>query len=190
MLKQLASLEITFPDMPLEQVFATNHALPGLETVGPGGKHPSLLTLGQGHLQGNRYVLGNVVLYGKNIFYLPVITFAPGVKTGRCVYQLGGYANSILRFSHASLEHVSNTLFPADAACVDNLPLVGKGRSARDDKQVIDFRQRRDDILGNTITEKVLLRDTAQVGEWQYRNRWLVGNIQNPMSSRRFFDGL
>jgi hypothetical protein len=56
------------------------------------------------------------------------------------------------------LKHIADVQLAADGMRVDGLALVGEGRVPRDDEQVGDFRQRRDDILGDAVGEIFLLR--------------------------------
>ena len=57
----------------------------------------------------------------------------------------------------------------------DRLALVDERRVARDHEQVAKTRQLGDDVLGQAVGEELLLGLAAHVGEWQHRDRGLVG---------------
>jgi hypothetical protein len=93
----------------------------------------------------------------------------------RAVNQLGRYSDSVARFLDTALEYVANAEFSAHILYFHRLALVGEGGVAGDDKQVVKPGQARDDVLGDTIGEKLLRSVATHVGERQESDGGLVG---------------
>jgi hypothetical protein len=75
----------------------------------------------------------------------------------------------------AALEHVAHAELAADPPDVDRLSVVLKARVARDDEQLGESRQLGDDVLGDPVTDVVLIRIRRQILERQHRDRRSVG---------------
>src|SRR5260370_32892066 len=88
--------------------------------------------------------------------------------------ELSRDAHPVWRFANAAFQHVAHTKLAPDHLHVDGAPLVCEARIAGDDEQRLEMRQRRDDVLDHSISEVVLFRITAHVGEWQYSDGGLI----------------
>src|SRR6185436_6661862 len=86
--------------------------------------------------------------------------------------QLRSDAHPIGQLAHAALDHVLGTKVTAYRPHIDRLSAILKGRVASDDQQLAEPRQFGDDVLGYAVTEILLLRIAAHVGERQYGDGW------------------
>ena len=84
--------------------------------------------------------------------------------------QLRGDPHPIARLADAPLEHVANAERLADFLHMDVLALEGERGIAGDDEELRQFRQGRDDVLGDAVGEIVLLRIAAHILEGQDRD--------------------
>jgi hypothetical protein len=94
---------------------------------------------------------------------------------GRRIDQLGGDAQAVAGLSHAALQHVSDAEFGGDLLHVDGAVLVGEARIAGDNEEPRHARQRRNDVLGHAVGEKILVGIVAHIVERQDRDGGLVG---------------
>src|SRR6266404_4808572 len=62
----------------------------------------------------------------------------------------------------------------ADLLHIDGLPFVGEARIAGDDEEPADAGEGGDDLLDHAVGEIFLFGVTAQILEWQHRDRGLV----------------
>ena len=62
--------------------------------------------------------MGNLLLNGKNVLQLAVVTFRPEMVVIRDVYQLDRYAQTLARFTHAPFQQSNHLEFLADLANV------------------------------------------------------------------------
>ncbi len=88
--------------------------------------------------------------------------------------ELSRDAHSVGGFPDAAFQHVAHPKLAPDHLHVDGAPLVCEARIAGDDEQRLEMRQRRDDVIDHSISEVVLFRITAHVGEWQYSDGGLI----------------
>ena len=79
------------------------------------------------------------------------------------------------RFPHTAFEDVAHAEAPPDLADVDVLAFEGERGIARDDEELRELRQRRDDVFRDAVGEIFLLRVAAHVGEGQHGDRGLAG---------------
>src|SRR5262249_18592331 len=88
----------------------------------------------------------------------------PEMGSGRSIDKLPCHTDAIRGSAHASFKHISNPQFTTDLFHVDRSAL-GKGRIARDNEELPEPRQRRDDLLNNAVREILLLGIAAHVLE-------------------------
>jgi hypothetical protein len=62
-----------------------------------------------------------------------------------------------------------------DLLDVDGLTLIGKGRITRDDRKGTPTGQQRNNVFGDAVGKKLLLRVAAEIGKWQDRDSAAVG---------------
>ena len=105
------------------------------------------------------------VLEGKSVIELAIVAVSPLVRTGRSVDKLSADADTVARAANAALQHVAHPELAPDLPDVDGLALVLEARIAGDHKQLREPRQIGDDVFGDAVTEIVLARVTAHVGE-------------------------
>ena len=77
-------------------------------------------------------------------------------------------------FANRPFEHVSHAQLVANLLNVEILPLVGEAGIASDDTQPLNADECGDDLLDHTVGEISLFGVAAQIGKWQYRDRWLI----------------
>ena len=78
------------------------------------------------------------------------------------------------RLAHAALDDVAHAQLLADFLDVDGLSLVGEGRIAGDHREGAPAGEHRNDVLGDTVGEELLFRITAEIQEWQHRDRTAI----------------
>src|SRR5262249_8283776 len=108
----------------------------------------------------------------------------PNMGAVRCVDQLSGYAHPVAGFAEASLEHVTHAKLAPDLTQIRRPAFVSKARIARDDEEPRQSRDRRNDLLDDTVDKIFLIRTASNIGEGQDRDRRLVGQCQ--WSRRRY----
>src|SRR5262249_54341391 len=92
--------------------------------------------------------------------------------------QLRGNAHATASLAHRAFEHIAHAQLAADLLHINGLALVGEARIARDDEEPADAAERGDDLLDHAVSEILLLRVAAHIGERQHRNGRLVGEWQ------------
>ena len=125
------------------------------------------------------------VLDGENILELAIVALGPEVGLGFAVDQLDRHSDAIRGFAHAALNDVVHAEFPRDLLGFHRLALVNKNRVARDHQQLAEARQFGDDVLGQPVGEKLLLRIAAHIDERQHGDR----RFANADLRRRLRDG-
>ncbi len=138
-------------------------AIPGIHVVGRLEAGAILLGAAKLGLDGADHGLGDLVLDREYVPELPVIAFRPQVVAGCAVDQLGGYAHPLSNLAHAAFEDVVNAKLLGDAAYVGRFPLIGEARIAGDDEEPADARQRRYQVLGDTVGRSRLTFDRSPV---------------------------
>ena len=141
---------------------------------------PRTLHLGQPKLgfDGRDHIAGDAVLQLEEVVELPLEAVAPHMPASRGFDQLRADAQALPGLVKAALEHIANAQLAPHPFDVDRPALVGKTRTARDDKERPHARQRRDDVVDHAVDKIVLPRVAAQVGKGQHRERGLVGQRQ------------
>src|SRR5262245_55244529 len=95
------------------------------------------------------------------------------------VDELDRNPNAIARATNAALQHVPHPELATDLANIDRLTFVLKGRVASDDKEPRKPRQLSDNVLGESVTEVVLLWVAAEIGEREHGEGRPVREGQN-----------
>jgi hypothetical protein len=112
------------------------------------------------------------------------------MRSGASVDQLSGDAHPTSALAHRAFEHITDAKLPPDLLHINGLAFVGKTGIPRDDKKPTDARERGDDLLDHTVGEIFLFRVAAHIGEWQHRDRRLVGScralLRSATIARRF----
>ena len=154
-------------DLAGEQVFVGRHVLGGLAL---GATQPRRLDAAEERRCDRR---GDLVLDGENVFELSVVALGPDVGFSLAVDELHGHSDPVHRLAHASLDDVVDPEFAGDLLRLDRLSLVDEHGVARDHQKLTEARQLGDDVLGESVGEKLLLRVAAHVDERQNRDRRL-----------------
>src|SRR5215470_19743594 len=82
--------------------------------------------------------------------------------------ELRRNAEAVAAAPDAPFQHVARAQFPTDLPNIDRLALVLEGGISRDHHQLGEPRQLGCNVLGNAVTEIVLLRVAAEIGEGQH----------------------
>src|ERR1700730_12852598 len=114
-----------------------------------------------------------LILDSENVLELPIVSFSPDVRLGFAVDELNSDPDAIGRFAYASFNNIVHAQFARDLLRLYGLSLVYENGVARDHKQLTETRQLGNDVLGQAVREKLLLRIAAHVDERQHRNRGL-----------------
>jgi hypothetical protein len=120
---------------------------------------------------------GDLVLDGEYVFELSVVALGPDMGFSLAVDELHGHSDPVHRLAHASLDDVVDPEFASDLLRLDWLSLVDEHGVARDHQKLTEAGQLGDDVLGESIGEKLLLRVAAHVHERQNRDRRLLGAL-------------
>src|SRR6516164_8918053 len=121
-----------------------------------------------------RYCLGNLILKREYISELVVVARSPDVLAGFTFHQLRCDPDPIASLAHTAFQRIAHTEFASDLPHIYRAVFVGKARVSRDDEQRRVARQRCDDVLCNTIADKLLNGVFAHIDEGKYRDRRLV----------------
>jgi len=123
--------------------------------------------------------LGNVVLHREDVMQVAIVFLGPDMLAGFRVDELSGDADLLARRAHAAFEHVAHTEIARDLAHIDRLAFVDEGGIAGDHEQPAQPRQRRDDVLGNTVGDEILGWIAAEKDEGQHGDRWHVHRLED-----------
>ena len=113
---------------------------------------------------------GDFVLDGKYVRQLAIEALRPTVITSCDIDELHGDTELIAAFAHAALQQRAHIELPTDVAHVHTRGPELKGRRAGNDTQAIQTRQDIDQLLGQPLTQIVLIAPGAHVGERQHRD--------------------
>ena len=89
------------------------------------------------------------------------------------VDELDGDPDAIRCFAYASFDNVVRAEFARNLLCLYGFSFVHENSVAGDYKKLAKARQLGDDVLGQPVSKKLLLRITALVDERQNRHRRL-----------------
>ena len=112
-----------------------------------------------------------------DVHRLAIVAVAPELGLGGGLDQLHGDAQLIAKPPDAAFEHVVDAQFRADLADVLPGPLVEHRRRSRDDAELrrLQGAEFRNHLLGEAVAQVFLLGVTAEILEWQDRQRHLPG---------------
>jgi hypothetical protein len=116
--------------------------------------------------------VGDLILDGEDVVQLAVVGFRPQVAVLHRVDQLRGDAHPVARFAHAALEDVVHIQLARDHRRAQLAALVGEGRGARGDANVLHLHQHVEQLFGDAVGEVLVLGVRAHVDERQHRNRF------------------
>src|SRR5262249_44853842 len=105
----------------------------------------------------------DLVLEGEDVSEIAVISACPDVRAGQGIDQLDRDADSLVDLPHTALDHVAHPQLPSHLGDAYRTALVDEGRVARDDRQSVNLREVRDQVLGQSVGEVLLLGIGAQV---------------------------
>jgi len=91
------------------------------------------------------------------------------------INQLGSDPDAVGRPLNAPLQHILNTQFLTYLLDLHRLSLVSEGRISGDHKQPWYLGKGSDDVLGDSITQELLLRVIAHICKRQHGNGRQVG---------------
>src|ERR1039457_3152455 len=120
------------------------------------------------------------ILHREYIGKLPVVTLRPQVESVGRTDQLGGDPDAVPAFADAPFEDVLDSQFVGDLRNLQVLSLEGECRGAGCHFESRDLCQSVDDLLGQSVTEVLLLFVAAHVGEGQHGDRWLPLRVWRP----------
>jgi len=121
---------------------------------------------------------GDFVLQIEDVLDLAVVTLGPYVITAGRLDQLRANPNTAGTLTQASFQHVAHAHLLADALDVNGLSFVSEGGVARGDEEPAELGKRGDDVLGDTVGQKLLLWVRAHVCEREHRYGRFVGKFQ------------
>ncbi len=84
------------------------------------------------------------------------------------VDQLAGDTQPGSRLAHTAFQYEPHTQFPGHLAHIHRAALVGEAGVAGDDEQLLEARQRRDDVFDHAIGEVILFGIATHVVKGQY----------------------
>ena len=129
------------------------------------------MAVGQHAEERARCVLGDLFLEREDVAYLPVEFLGEDVVAGPHVDEVDADAQPLAVLAHAAAQHVLDAELLAEGAEIVVRSEV-EGGGARDDAQLMDARERVDQLLGQAIAEMSLIVGGTQVGERQHGDRF------------------
>ena len=112
-----------------------------------------------------------LILQVEHVVETAVIALCPQMSAGRSIDQLCIDADPAPSLPNTALQHVGDAKLLRDALKIHRLSLVGENGVAAENKEARHLREIGNDVLGDSITEKFLVRVIAHVGEGQHRYR-------------------
>src|SRR5215510_9810510 len=110
-------------------------SLPGIQAVGRFSTDALALRVRHGRLNRGGDILGDLVLYGKYVGEIAVVSFSPKMSAGRGLNELSGDPDAASRLPHATFKYKANAELASDLFDIDGSTFIRKTRIARDDKQ-------------------------------------------------------
>src|SRR5262245_23163596 len=123
------------------------------------------------------HALGHLVLQIEDVADPSIKPVCPKMCPGGGIDELSRDAHPVCRFANAAFQHVAHPKLAPDLLHIDDAPLVCETRVAGDDKQGLEMRQRRDDVLGYPVGKIFLFRIGAQIGEGEMAIEGLSGSV-------------
>ena len=113
----------------------------------------------------------DLALNGEQIADVVVETFGPKMRVSRRIDQLRVDPDLVAGTPDAALEHIPHPKFAADLLGVHVLVFVREGSVARDDQNVVQAGQVGCQIVGNAVSEVLLIATFAEIGKGQDDDR-------------------
>ena len=129
-------LSITLGEVPHSPLIS----LPGSEALWRFSHGALSFGINYSRPDSDRDSLSNLILDGKYVCKVPVISFGPNMAGVGCVDQLSRHSDPVCRALHAPFEDVANAKLTADFADVDRLALVGETRVSCNYEQPAELR--------------------------------------------------
>src|ERR671911_2724857 len=123
----------------------------------------ALFLLRQHHSQCADDVLCDLVLYGKHILQLPVVTLGPETVSISYIDELHDDPEPVTGLPDTPFQHGTHAELVPDVADVLILPLVGERRRPGGNAKRLNLGQRSDDFLCYTLAEVILILLGAHV---------------------------
>src|SRR6266850_4996551 len=120
------------------------------------------------------HLRGNVVLYGEKVLRIEttLVGFGPYVRATGRVEQLDTHAHRIGRFTHTTFGNVVGAQLAPDLAYIHGAAFVLKSGVACQHAQIRESGETAENLLCDSVREKILLRIAAHVGERENRDDW------------------
>src|SRR6202041_1056409 len=117
-----------------------------------------------------RDTAGNLLLNGEDVLELPVVTLGPHGTPAGSFYQLRGDAHAVAGAPDRAFQNVGGAELLADL--LHRCRFVPKGEHFRawKDFELRDFRELRDDVLGDSIAEILIFFRAALIFKVQHGN--------------------
>ena len=114
--------------------------------------------------------LGDLILKIEDVGHFAVEPLRPD-RSPRCaIYKLGIDTNPIAGFAHAALDHMGQVHVLGCLRDIDGATLEGEGRVAGDNRQRRDLGEIGDHILGDPVSEILLIGIVRTVGKGEYKD--------------------
>src|SRR5580704_3247335 len=115
--------------------------------------------------------LRDFILNSEHVGDFAVVALRPEVVSVPRLDQLGGYAEAIPEFAHATFQDIFHVQPLRDAADVLSLSNERERRGARRHQQTRYLHQRIEDVLGQAVAEVFIFLVAAEIGEREHRDR-------------------
>src|SRR5439155_3515096 len=120
----------------------------------------------------------------ENVGQFSIVSVGPEMRVGQRVDELNVYANLIAGFLYAAFQNVRYAEALCDLAQVFGGAFEMLGRCTRDDFQVGNFGQARQDFILHTFTKVSVIGIATEIVEWQNGDGF-VRNCSRLALSRR-----
>src|SRR6185295_19274359 len=120
----------------------------------------------------------------KDVVQPAIEALRPPVKAAGHFNELDGYAQPIVRLSHAAFEQAADAEMPADGANIRAGGAELKRRGPRRDTKAVDLGERVDQLLREAFAEVVLVAVAAHVRERQHGDGGEIGRGRRSIRAR------
>src|SRR4030095_14996232 len=131
-----------------------------------------LLAAGEFRLQLLRNRFSELTFYAQDVSEFAIVGVGPQMRIAGCLDEVHADADCVASFLNATLKNVCHTKLLRDLGEVARFALLLLRRSARNDFQVRDLRESREDFLLNTIRKISVGFVLAKVCKGQHRDRF------------------
>ena len=161
-------------ELPVK-LLAAEIELVGVDVAGRRLAERVLLARQQLDLQHLDDAAGDLVLHREHVGEHPVVALGPQIAAGVRVHELRGDPDPLAGLADAALQDVAHPEPGAGVPDVQLHALEGEGGVARGHEQPGDLGEIGDQIVGDAVAEKILIRIVGLVGEGQHRDRLALG---------------